>query len=169
MNTIHSAFFATRRSLALGLLALGCSLGAIAQTQAPVQVDAPWVRVSVPGQKTSGAFMRLTAREPLSLVGAVSPVAGAVEVHEMKMDGEVMRMRAVPSLPLPAGQAVELGPGGYHLMLLDLKAPLQAGTKVPLTLLLRDAQGKEQRLALELPVSARAPGNAPAPAHGHKH
>ncbi|TFY97836.1 copper chaperone PCu(A)C [Ramlibacter rhizophilus] len=165
------------RGLAFACLPL--ALATFAQAQASLQVEAPWARLSVPGQQASGAFMRLTAAEPLSLVGARSPVAGRVEVHEMKMDGDVMRMRPLTALPLPAGQAVELRPGGLHLMLLDLKAPLQAGTLVPLTLLLRDARGAEQQLALDVPVSARPPGAAggarvapPADAHGghgHKH
>ncbi|MEJ7930408.1 copper chaperone PCu(A)C [Ramlibacter sp. AN1015] len=156
---------ARRCALALSLLT-----AAAATAQAPLQVEHAWARVSVPGQTSSGAFMRLTAAQALQLVGASSPVAGHVEVHEMKMDGDVMRMRPLPALALPAGQAVELRPGGLHLMLMDLKAPLQAGTRVPVTLLLRDASGGEQRLPLELPVSARAPAGAPAAGgHHHKH
>ena len=73
------------------------------------------------GPKATGAFMRLTAAQATSLVRAESPAAGVTEVHEMKMDGDVMKMRAVPSLALPAGKAVELKPGGYHVMLMDLK------------------------------------------------
>ncbi len=164
------AFFARRLSCLLaGLLAL--PVWAQAGDSMPVKVEAAWIRASVAGQSGTGAFMRLTAREPLTLVGLVSPVAGVAEVHEMKLQGDIMRMRAVAALDLPAGQAVELKPGGYHLMLMDLKAPLKADTRVPLTLVLRDAKGAERRVELQVPVSARAPGAAPAgsgaPAHSH--
>ena len=132
--------------------------------QAPaVQIEGAWARASVQGQKGTGAFMKLTAKEPLALVSASSPVAGVTEVHEMKMEGDVMRMRAVPELALPAGQAVELKPGGYHVMLMDLKAPLMKDSRVPLTLVFRDAKGAQTRMELSVPVAATPP------AAGHKH
>jgi periplasmic copper chaperone A len=160
------------------ILAAACCAGSVlAQPQpqppapAPVQVTGAWARVSVAGQNASGAFMRLEAAEPLALVGGRSPVAGRVEVHEMRMDGDVMRMRALPRLDLPAGKAVELRPGGLHLMLTDLAAPLAAGSTIAVTLLFRDARGAERGLELQLPVSAQAPGAAGgmrvAPHQGH--
>ena len=138
---------------------------------AAVQVEGAWARASVQGQKGTGAFMRLTAKDGARLVRAESPAAGVAEVHEMKMDGDVMKMRAMPALDLPAGKTVELKPGSYHIMLLDLKAPLAKGSAVPLTLVFQDAQGTESRLDLSLPVAAAAPGGAPAQghSHGHKH
>ena len=143
---------------------------AIAQTAA-VKVEGAWARASVPGQMGTGAFMKLTAKDGAKLVGASSPAAGVTEVHEMKMEGDVMKMRAVPTLDLPAGKAVELKPGGYHVMLLDLKAPLAKDTTVPLTLTFKDAKGAESKLELKVPVAARAPGNPGAAAmmDGHKH
>ena len=143
---------------------------AMAQTAA-VKVEGAWARASVPGQMGTGAFMKLTAKDGAKLVGASSPVAGVTEVHEMKMEGDVMKMRAVPAIDLPAGKAVELKPGGYHVMLLDLKAPLATNTTVPLTLTFKDAKGVESRLELKVPVAARAPGNPGAAAmmDGHKH
>ncbi|HSW19535.1 MAG TPA: copper chaperone PCu(A)C [Ramlibacter sp.] len=152
-------FTSFMRAAVIGALAWATA----ASAQSFVQVDGAWARVSVTGQSGSGAYMRLTAREPLSLVGVSSPVAGVAEVHEMKMDGDVMRMRPVPSLELPVGRAVELKPGGYHLMLQDLKTPLKKDTVLPLTLVFRDAKGAERRLDLQVPVSAVAP------AHSHKH
>jgi periplasmic copper chaperone A len=161
------------------LLAAACCAGSVfAQQQAlpaaapaPVQVSDAWARVSVAGQTASGAFMRLQAAESLVLVGGRSPAAGLVEVHEMRMDGDVMRMRALPALELPAGKPVELRPGGLHVMLMDLKAPLAAGSTLPLTLVFRDARGAERSLSLQVPVSAQAPGAAGgmrvAPSHGH--
>jgi copper(I)-binding protein len=99
-------------------LALTVSLSA----QAQVSVKDAWVRATVPQQKATGAFMQLQSAQDAKLVSAQSPVAGVVEVHEMAMDGGVMRMRAVPNLDLPAGKAIDLKPGGYHVMLMDLKA-----------------------------------------------
>lgn len=133
---------------------------------AAVTVEGAWARASVPGQKATGAFMRLTAPHSMRLVRVQSPAAGVTEVHEMKMDGDIMKMRAVPLLELPAGKAVDLKPGGYHVMLMDLKAPLAKGTSVAVTLFFQDAQGVESQQQLQLPVAAQAPGNAGAAA-GH--
>jgi len=136
-----------------------------AQSTAPVAVDGAWARASVQGQKASGAFMRLTAPQATRLVRVETPVAGVAEVHEMKMEGDVMRMRALPGLDLPAGQAVELKPGGYHVMLMDLKAPLAKGASVPLTLVFQDTKGIESQQQVQLPVDTKAPG-APQGGHG---
>ena len=124
----------------------------------PVQVKDAWVRSTVAGQKGSGAFMTVTAQTALRLVGVSSPMAGIAEVHEMKMDGDVMKMRPVPALDLPAGKAVQLKPGGYHVMLMDLKQPLVNGSTLPLSLRFEDAKGHESRVELKLPVAAFAPG-----------
>lgn len=154
------------------LAALAASATAFAQAAA-VQVEGAWARASVPGQKATGAFMRLTAPQGARLVRAESPAAGLAEVHEMKMEGDIMKMRAVPALELPAGKTVELKPGGYHVMLLDLKAPLPKDSTVPLTLVFQDAKGAESRLDLTVPVGTAAPGaSGAAQGHGehqHKH
>ena len=136
-----------------------------------VDVKNAWVRASVQGQKATGAFMQLTASQPTTLVGVASPVAGVAEVHEMKMDGDVMKMRALADgLELPAGKAVELKPGGYHVMLMDLKTPLVKDTTIPVTLLFKDAKGVQSKLELKLPVSQTPPVGASAGGHtGHKH
>jgi copper(I)-binding protein len=97
--------------------------------------------------------MQLTAKEGTTLIGASSPVAGVVEVHEMKMEGDVMKMRAVPVLDLPAGKMVELKPGGYHVMLMDLKTALKKDSTVPLTLVFKDAKGVQSTLVLKVPVA----------------
>lgn len=143
---------------------------ALAQT-APVQVSDPWVRATVPQQKATGAFMTLQAPAGSRLVEARSPVAAVVEIHEMAMQGDVMRMRAVPGLDLPAGKAVALKPGGYHVMLIDLKQALKAGDTVPLTLVFEGADKQRVTQAVSAPVRALNAA-APAPAHdhgGHKH
>ncbi len=166
-----SLMLSRRPALVLALALLAGPSFAQSPATVPVQVQDAWARVSVPGQNASGAFMRLQSSEPLSLVGGHSPAAGHVEVHEMRMDGDVMRMRALPALELPAGKPVALRPGGLHLMLMDLKAPLTAGSTLPLTLVFRDARGAERTLELQVPVAAQAPGAAGAarvaPPHGH--
>ena len=157
-------------SLVSTLAAVLASTPAWAQTAA-VKVEGAWARASVQGQKATGAFMRLTAQDGARLVRAESPAAGITEVHEMKMEGDIMKMRAVPALDLPAGKTVELKPGGYHVMLLDLKAPLAKGASVPLTLVFQDAKGAESKLNLNVPVATSAPGGATAGTmmNGHKH
>ncbi|MDO8280178.1 MAG: copper chaperone PCu(A)C [Burkholderiaceae bacterium] len=136
-----------------------------AQAQA-VEVKDAWVRTSVQGQRATGAFMKITAREDMRLVGVATPVAGVAEIHEMKMEGDVMKMRAVPALDLPAGKTVELRSGGYHLMLQELRTALPRGSTVPVTLVFRNARGVESRMALQLPVSTTAPGGGTV-THGH--
>ena len=153
-------------ALSATLVAAFACAPAWAQTAA-VKVEGAWARASVQGQKGTGAFMRLTAQDATRLVRAESPAAGVAEVQEMKMEGDVMKMRAVPALDLPAGKTVELKPRGYHVMLLDLKAPLAKDTAVPLTLVFQDAKGAESKLELSVPVGTAAPGAAKA--HEHKH
>jgi copper(I)-binding protein len=134
------------------------AMAASAQTT----VKDAWVRGTVPQQMATGAFAQITSAQGGRLVSAASPVAGVVEVHEMSMDGNVMKMRALPGgLALPAGKTVELKPGGYHVMLMDLKRPLKAGDTVPLTLVIEAADGKRETLQLQVPVKA------PAGAGGH--
>ncbi len=130
---------------------------------AQVTVSDAWVRATVPQQKASGAFMQLQAAQDSRLVAASSPVTPAVEVHEMAMQDNVMRMRQVPAVALPAGKPVALKPGGYHIMLLNLTRQLKEGDTVPLTLVVEDAAGKRQTVAVSAPVRAL---NAGAPAAG---
>ena len=132
-----------------------------------VSVQSAWARATVQGQKATGAFMTLTAKTATTLVGVSTSVAGVAEVHEMKMDNNVMQMRALPDgLALPAGKAVALQPGGYHVMLMDLKLPLQKETTIPLTLRFKDAKGVESSLDIKVPVSQVAPGGGKEHQHG---
>lgn len=138
--------------------------------QAQVTVKDAWVRATVPQQKATGAFMQLQSAQEAKLVSVQSSVAGVAQVHEMAMDGGVMKMRAVPSLALPAGKAVDLQPGGYHVMLMDLKNPIKDGDTVPVTLVFEGKDGKRQSVELKVPAHKTA---APAMNHGagqmHKH
>ena len=136
------------------LLALLCG-AAWGQT---VEVKGAWARATVQGQKASGAFMKLTAKDGAKLVSVSSPVAGVAAVHEMKMEGDVMQMHAVDGgLDLPAGKAVELKPGGFHVMLMDLKTPLQKDTSIPMTLVFKDAKGVQSTVDIKVPVALTAP------------
>ena len=121
-----------------------CAVFSCAAAHAQVTVDKPWVRTTVPQQTATGAFMTITSAQGGKLVAASSPIAASVEVHEMKMDGDMMRMRGVDLLPLPAGKPVEFKPNGYHLMMTGLKAPLKAGDVVPLKLVVEDAKGRRE-------------------------
>ena len=124
--------------------------------QAQTTVKDPWVRGTVAGQKATGMFGQVTSTTGGKLVSASSPVAGVVEIHEMAMEGNVMKMRAVSGLELPAGKAVDLKPGGYHVMLMDLKQELKPGDAVPVTLVIEGAGGKRESVELKAPVKALA-------------
>jgi copper(I)-binding protein len=145
------------------LIALSAALLS-ATAFAQVTVKDAWVRATVSQQKATGAFMQLQAAQDAKLVGALSPVAGVVEVHEMAMDNGVMKMRAVPSLALPAGKAVELKPGGYHVMLMDLKGQVKDGDTVPVTLVVEGKDGKRQNIEVKAPARTMA---QPAMQHSH--
>jgi len=123
-----------------------------------VAVSQAWARATVPGQMATGAFMTLTASASTQLVGVASPVAGVAQLHVMKMDNGVMKMAPLQGgLELPAGKAVALRSGGYHIMLMDLKAPLKKGSTVSLTLIFKDEQGVQSKQEVTLPVAMVAP------------
>jgi copper(I)-binding protein len=138
------------------LLLVSMMWAAAAAVQAQTTVKDPWVRGTVAGQKATGMFGQISSTSGGKLVSASSPVAGVVEVHEMMMDGSVMKMRAVTKLELPAGKAVDLKPGGYHLMLMDLKQELKTGESVPVTLVIEGAGGKRETVDIKAPVKALA-------------
>ena len=134
---------------------------------AAVDVKDLWVRPAVPGQSGTGAFMKLTAPSGARLVGVSTPAAGEASVHEMKLDGDVMKMREVAGgLLLPPRQTVELKPSGYHVMMMDLKQPITKGATVPLTLRFEDARGVKSTLEVNAPVGVPA-GAADGGEHKH--
>lgn len=150
-----------KRGLA-ALALMGMALPALAETS----VSDAWVRATVPQQHATGAFMVLTATTDSKLVGVASPVAKDVQVHEMTMNGDVMGMRQVKSIELPAGKAVSLDPNGYHVMLMGLHEQVKEGSQVPLTLTIEDAKGAKQTLQVQAPVRALT---ADAGGHDHAH
>lgn len=153
----------------LALLALTASLCSLA-AEAQVQVQDAWVRATVAQQKATGAFMKLTAASDLRLVSASSPAVPMVEVHEMAMEGNVMKMRQIQALDLPAGKTVELKPGGYHVMLMGLTQAIPAGSKLPLALVFEDKAGKRKTVEISAEVRAiNAAAGKPAEAAEHQH
>jgi copper(I)-binding protein len=132
------------------LFALSTLLLALPALADSVKVDAPWVRATAPGQKVAGAFMELTADADMTLVGGESPAARVVELHTMSMENGVMVMRPLKDIALPRGKTVQLKPGGLHVMLIDLKGQIKEGEQTPLTLTVRGADGRQQRLSVQL-------------------
>lgn len=133
---------------------------------ADIEITGPWVRGTVGGQQATGAFMEVTSKSGAVLVGATSPVAGVTEIHEMKIDGGIMKMRAIARLELPSGKPVKLAPGSYHVMLMDLKQPLK-GETVPITL---KVEGKNNTVEnIEIKAEVRDLTAAAPVTHEHKH
>ena len=136
-------------------LLLGAALLGLAfQVSAQTQVDDAWVRATVAGQQATGAFMTLTASTDSKLIEVQSPAAKLVQVHQMSMHNDVMSMKEVKSVDLPAGKPVSLDPHGYHVMLMDLVAQVKEGDKVPLTLIIENAKGEKESVQVEAPVRA---------------
>jgi len=138
-------------------------LAAAAAAQAQVEARAAWARATVQGQTTAGAYMQLTSNERVSLVGVESAAAANAEIHEMRMEGKVMRMRALSRLELLPGKTTEFKPGGYHIMLLELKRPLKKGEIVPIRLKL-EMKDKSIKM-LEVKAEVREPTAAGKHSH----
>jgi periplasmic copper chaperone A len=156
------------------LLGLLFALSSSAQTGSTgvASITDVWARGTVQGQKATGVFATLKSTAGAKLIAAESSVAGVVEVHEMKMEGDVMKMRRVNAVDLPPGQAVALTPGGLHVMLMDLKQPLKEGELVPVTFVVEGRDGKKDRvsvLATVKPLGAGASKDHPHHGSGHKH
>ncbi|MFM8343316.1 MAG: copper chaperone PCu(A)C [Betaproteobacteria bacterium] len=151
----------------LSALALMWAAGA---AHAQVTIGDPWVRATVAQQKATGMFAQVTSAQGGKLVAASSPVASVVEIHEMAMENNVMKMRAVPGLELPAGKAVELKPGGYHVMLMGLKQQVKEGELVPVTLVVEGKDGKRESVEVKAPVRALAAQHGGhSQGGGHRH
>jgi copper(I)-binding protein len=129
---------------------------------ANISVTDAWARATMPGQKVSGAYMQIQSDVDARLVGVSSLAVPRVEVHEMKMDGDVMRMREVQAIDLPKGKTVSLQPGGFHIMLMNLPKPIAAGEIIPLTLTV-ESGGKRQ--TVEVKADARGAMGSGATSH----
>jgi copper(I)-binding protein len=111
--------------------------------------------------------MEIKADSSVRIVGGFSTAAAKVEIHEMTSDNGVMRMRAIPGIEVPAGQTLSLKPGGYHVMLIDLKQPIKAGDAVPITLVVEGLDRKQTQV--EVLAKARAMGASASADSHHKH
>lgn len=153
--------------------AAACALCVATTLQAQVTVEEPWVRATVAQQIATGAFMRLTSPTGGTLVHADSPAAQHVELHEMAMENDVMKMRQVQKIALPAGTTVELKPGGYHIMLIELHKQIKEGDRIPLTLTVEGADGKRETINVDAPARPLASGakgkGCNCVQHGHSH
>ena len=132
-----------------------CGCTSVARAEVTVKDD--WVRGTVPAQTTTGAFMTLTSTSDAKLVGAASPVAKTVEIHESMVHGGHAMMHEVENVALPAGKPVSLKPGGHHVMMMGLAKPLKAGDIVPLTLTIEE---KGKRSTLEVKAAVRPLGGS---------
>jgi periplasmic copper chaperone A len=140
---------------------------------AQVKITDPWIRGTVPGQQGTGMFAQIASAQNARLLSASSPAAKVVEIHEMAMEGSVMKMRAIQALELPAGKTVELKPGGYHIMFIGLSQALKVGDTVPVNLVVEGADKKQETINLKVPVRTLAgkdhTGHGGHGGHGSKH
>lgn len=132
---------------------------------AQVTVTDPWVRATVPQQKSAGAFMQVQSATPARLLEVRSPL-GRGEIHNMQMEAGVMKMHPVKGIDLPAGKVVNLASGGYHVMLFNLTQQLKEGDTVPLTLVVEDAKRKRHEVKVNVPVKPIG-YSPPRPAGAH--
>lgn len=153
---------------AVALAALAGSALAHEYTLGNLEIDHPHARATMPNAPVAGGYMtiRNTGDAPDVLVGGTASFAGMVQIHEMTMDGEVMKMRPVEGgLEIPAGGEVVLEPGGYHVMFIGLKEPLREGDKRAVRLEFRDAGA----IDVEFNVEAMKPADGAGHGHGHGH
>jgi copper(I)-binding protein len=149
-------------------ITLAALIFAALPVMAQVTVKDPWVRATVPTMKATGAFMQVTSVQDARLVEVRSPVAGIIEIHEMAMDKDVMKMRAVPNgIDLPAGKTVELKSGGYHVMMMDLKQQMKEGDIVPVTLVIEGKDKTRTNVEVKAPVRPLATAGKAAAEHNH--
>ena len=132
--------------------------GTMSIARAEVTIDHPWVRGVVAGQTSTGAFMTIRSSEATELVRVTSPAASSASLHKMVMADSMMSMEPIDSLPIPSHGMVELKPGTYHVMLVGLKGPLPAGSRVLLVLTFRGADHTERSVTVQAPVSDLATG-----------
>jgi copper(I)-binding protein len=132
-------------------IALAAFTAVVAPAALALEISNAWARATVPGQAVGGVYMELRSDEGARLTGVRSPAAKSAEVHSMSNDGGVMRMRRLDGLDLPAGRTVKLEPGAIHIMLLELKKPLEPGMRFPLELVV-EQKGKKRSISVEVKV-----------------
>jgi copper(I)-binding protein len=151
------------------ILMMAATLLAVTAAHAEVMVKDAWVRATVPQQQANGVFMQLNSSKDTKLVSANSPLTPSVEVHEMAMQDNVIRMRQVPGVDLPEGKTVELKSGGYHVMLMNLRQQVKVGDTVTLTLVFESSDGKRETQVVQAQVRAFNNVARPMEYGDHKH
>jgi periplasmic copper chaperone A len=149
MKGVDMTFHRTLAALGLALVAF------TACAQSTPRVEDAWARPTVAGQTAGGGFLKITSPTADRLLAAGSPVAKTVELHSMQMQGDVMQMRQVPAIDIPAGKTVELKPGGLHVMFIGLTQTLTDGATFPLTL--RFEKAGEVKVDVKVTTKAAAP------------
>lgn len=147
------------------MVAIGVMVASSVRAQ--VTVEDAWVRATVPGQPVAAAYFKIRSAQTAELVAVSTPVTVRAEIHETRMEGGIMRMRLVARLELPAGKTVELKPGGYHLMLMNIAKPLRPGEVVPITLVIEGSRNGRQEVQIEAEVREMTGGTSGA--HGTMH
>lgn len=151
-----------------GLLA-ALLLGASAYA-GDIQVEGAWTRATLPGQVEAMVYMSITSKQNATIVGVSTKAAKTAEMHTMEHKGGMMRMYQVKSISLPANERMEMNLHGYHLVLGGLKAPLKAGTTVPLTLSVEMADKNIVKVDVEAEVRPlKTATKAPSANHNHQH
>ena len=141
--------------LSIALMAFATSIQAQDAKVGAIKIENAYVRATAPGQPAAGAFMKIdNSGAADQLVSASSPAAGEVQLHQMSMEGNVMKMGQVKDITVPANGTVDLKPGGYHIMLMNIKAPLKVGETVPVKLKF----AKAGEVEVKLPVNAVSSG-----------
>jgi copper(I)-binding protein len=138
-----------KRILCAGLLAMLAATPVLAEE---VKVSDAWSRATAPGQDSAMVQLVITSKKAGALIAGASKIAQTVEIHTMVMEGNVMKMRQVDAVELPAGKAVDLGAAGYHLMLIGLKKPLKEGAETEVVLTVRLADGKEEKVKVKAEI-----------------
>lgn len=136
------------------LFALIATIALCSNASAQITVTSPWVRATVPAQSSTGAFMTLTSARDARLVSVSAAIAGEAQIHQMEMRGDMMKMQQVDGIDLPAGRAVSLASGGYHVMLMMLKRQAREGERIALSLVVQYKDGKRETVKVEAPVQA---------------
>lgn len=142
------------KTLLTALVLLGTLTCALAQ----IKVEKAWVRATVPMQQATGAFMKITSAQAVRLLAVTTQVAKTNEIHEMKMEGDIMKMRAhLNGLDIPANTTVELKSSGYHLMMMELETTIKAGDIVPLKLEFINGNGKKEIVTVNAKAAFKNP------------
>lgn len=143
--------------------------GVTVSAHAEISISNAWVKPTVPGQPVAGGYMTLVSDKDIDILEVSSPVAGKAEIHSMSMENNIMRMKKLERLQLKAGKPVELKPGGFHIMLMELKHQIKEGETVPISFVSQDGTSKKSTVTVKaMATSPKATGSS-HDEHAHHH